>query len=128
MLKASVLAAVAAAKVAVQDLAFPAIHVQRGEPTHVPGSTPVYTETLTDIQIFFAKYKANEVDGDRIKASDWQGIAFPEADQPVIKPNDIIRVPVTLGDVQAGDYRVVMNDVVMAGTSPALHQLQLRLT
>lgn len=126
MLKSSVLSAIAAAKVAVQDLVFPAVHVQRGAAVHVPGSTPTYPETLTDISVFFAKYKITEIDGDRIQASDWQGISFPEAGQPIIKANDIIRIPVTIESVAAGDYRVVNNEPVMVGSAPALYQMQLR--
>ena len=120
MLKAQILSAVAIVKTAVQDLVFDAKMVVRGASVHVPGSAPSYPETLYDVKVFWSSYKAKEIDNDRILASDMQGLIFPETEKPVPKPNDMIRVGST-------NYRIIMNDKVMAGDEVALSQVQLRL-
>lgn len=126
MLKQQILAAVAKAKIAVQDLAIVVDHVARGAAVHVPGSAPTYPETVTDVSIVFTRFEAREVDDDRVQASDWRGLVFPETGLPDFNTNDIIRVASGLQDVVSGDYRIVMDDKVMAGDAVALHQLQLR--
>jgi len=126
VLKAVVLAGVAKAKEAVQDLAVLVKHVKRGTVTHVPGSAPVYPETLTDVSMIFTRYQSREVDNDRIQASDWRGIVFPATSLPVFNTNDVIRIATGLQDIIAGDYRIINDDKIMAGDTVALHQLQLR--
>lgn len=126
MLKAQILAAVKKAKTAVQDLAVPAKHVKRGSPVHVPGSAPTYPETLTDVSIVFTRYSANEVDGERVQASDWRGIVFPETGLTALDTNDIIRLATSVADLITGDYRILGDSKVMAGDTVALHQLHLR--
>lgn len=126
MLKAVVLAGVAKTKEAVQDLAVLVKHVKRGTVTHVPGSAPVYPETLTDVSMIFTRYQSREVDNDRIQASDWRGIVFPATSLPVFNTNDVIRIATGLQDIIAGDYRIINDDKIMAGDTVALHQLQLR--
>lgn len=125
MLKTQVLNAVKAAKSAVSDLAIVVQHVKRGAAVHVPGTPTTYPETLTDATIVFVRYDSKEVDGQRVLASDWKGLVFPE-DGMHPMPNDIIRVPTGLTDIASGDYRILDNDQVMAGDTVALHQLQLR--
>lgn len=74
----------------------------------------------------FTKFDTREVDEDRVQASDWRGLVFPETGLPDFNTNDIIRVASGLQDVVSGDYRIVNDDKVMAGDAVALHQLQLR--
>lgn len=127
MLKTQILNAVKAAKSSLGDLVIVVKHVKRGAAVHVPGTPTTYPETLTDASIVIVKYDSKEVDGQRILASDWKGLVFPE-DGMHPMPNDIIRVPDGLTDIASGDYRVLDNDQVMAGDTVALHQLQLRKT
>lgn len=121
MLKSTVLNAVAVAKRAVQDLAVPAVLVQRGEVSHVPGLAPDYPVVNSAVQVVITEYDSKEIDNDRILASDLQGLIFPETGQPVPKPNDQLRVGVVT-------YRIIQNRRVMAGDSLALSQTQLRLS
>jgi hypothetical protein len=125
VLKQVVLQAVAAAKLAAQDLAVPCVLIQRTMPVHVPGTTPSSTETEFDVMIVHDQFTSKEIDGDRIRASDHKVIIFPESGQPIPDTNDIIR-----GDIDklgVKDYRVIRNDRVMAGNTVALSQIQLRL-
>lgn len=126
MLKATILAAIQKAKSALQDLAITVIHVKRGTAVYVPGSAPTYPETSTAVSIVFTRYKAIEVDGDRIQASDWLGLVFPRVDLLDFNANDIIRAPAGLINIIQGDYRIINDDKVMLGDTVALHQLQLR--
>lgn len=126
MLKSAILAGVAQAKIALQDLAMAVSHVARGAAVHVPGQAPSYPETITAVSMVFTRFEAREIDDDRIQASDWRGLVFPVATLPDFNANDIIRVPVGLRDVRSGDYRIIADDKVMAGDTVALHQLQLR--
>lgn len=128
MLKAVVLAGVAKAKEAVQDLAVLVKHVKRGAVVHVPGSAPVYPETLTDVSMVLTRFQSREIDNDRVQASDWRGLVFPASTLPVFNTNDVIRIAAGLQDLLAGDYRIVNDDKIMAGDTVALHQLQLRKT
>ena len=91
----------------------------------MPGSSPTYPETLTDIKVVPDKFKSNEIDGSRILVSDLKWIVFPETGAPVPQPNDIIRIE-SSQDSRVGDYRVVMNDTIYAGDTLALSQLQVR--
>lgn len=125
MLKAQVLAAVAAAKVAVQDLAITCNSVTRAPPVHVPGVAPVYVETLTAVSIVFTKFESKEIDESRVMASDWKGLVFQETGL-VILTNGVIRVPAGLVNIASGDYRILNNDKIMAGDTVVLHQLHLR--
>ena len=127
MLKATILAAVESARKAVQDLAVECEHVVRGMPVHIPGVAPQHSETLTDVSVVFTRYETKEIDGDRIRASDYKGLLFPGSLTPVPDTNDFIRVAEDSKDVAAGDYRVIYNDKVMAGDTVALSQLHLRL-
>lgn len=128
MLKASLLSAVNASKRAVQDLAVLAVLIRRGDPVHVPGSAPTYPEVTEIVSIVPVAYKISEIDGDRIKASDIKGLVFPEAESTIALPNDIIRIAQVSSapGFPNGDYRVILNDKVMAGDMVALSQLQLR--
>ena len=118
MLKSTIIDAVKVAKLAEQDLAIAATCVKRGPAVYVPGSAPTYAETLSDISVVITGYKANEIDGDRIKASDIQGFVFNESIMPRV--NDLVRFG-------GKSYRVISENPVMAGDSIALNQLQLRL-
>lgn len=127
MLKAQILSAIAVAKSAVQDLAVVVQHVTRGAVVHVPGTAPVYPETLTSVSVVFTKFDVKDIDGQRVIATDWKGLVFPESGlQPL--PNDLLRVPAGLTDIPAGDYRILDNDQVTVGDTVALHQLHLRKT
>jgi hypothetical protein len=121
VLKADVLAGVAAAKVAVQDLATSMQLVRRGEAVHVPGSAPTYPEAVHNVMVVLTSFKTSEVDGDRIRASDQFGIIFPETGKPIPEPNDFVRNSVV-------SYRVLHNNKVMAGDTVALSQVHLRLS
>lgn len=125
-LKASVLAAVKAAELATSDLKVLVKHVSRGAAVNVPGSTPTYPETLTDVSMVWTRFTSKEVDGDRIMSSDWRGLVFYTTGLPDFKTNDLIRVPETVEDMVSGDYRIIVDDKVMVGSRVALHQLQLR--
>jgi hypothetical protein len=127
VLKAQILSAIAVAKSAVQDLAVVVQHVKRGAVVHVPGTAPVYPETLTSVSVVFTKFDVKDIDGQRVIATDWKGLVFPETGlQPL--PNDVLRVPTGLTDIAAGDYRILDNDQVNVGDTVALHQLHLRKT
>jgi hypothetical protein len=128
VLKAVVLAGVAKAQAAIQDLAVSVKHVKRGAVIHVPGSAPTYPETLTNVSMVFTRYQSKEIDNDRIQASDWRGIVFPASTLPVFNTNDIIRIAAGLQDIIAGDYRIINDDKIIAGDTVVLHQLQLRKT
>ena len=94
-------------------------------PVHVPGTVPSTSNNQSDIGVVMDKFDTKEIDGDRIRASDFKVLVFPEAGQPEPSTNDIVR-----GDLDGTgvkDYRVLHNDKVMAGNAVALSQLQLRL-
>jgi len=74
----------------------------------------------------FTRFQSREIDNDRVQASDWRGIVFPNNYQLIFDTNDIIRVPVGLQNVLSGNYRIINDDKVMAGDTVVLHQLQLR--
>lgn len=126
MLKSIVLAAVSKAKEAIDDLAVSVQHVKRGAATYVPGSAPTYPETLQSVSVVFTRFQSREVDNDRIQASDWKGIVFPNNYLLIFDTNDTIRVPAGLPNILSGNYRIINDDKVMAGDTVALHQLQLR--
>lgn len=125
MLKSQVLAAIKTAKSAVQDLAVNCQYVVRTIPEYVPGTTVVPTETSTDVSVVFTKFGITEIDGERIQASDWKGLVFPESNLD-FDTNHIIRVSTNV-NIPAGDYRIIINDKVMVGDTIGLHQLQLRM-
>ena len=125
MLKQVVLQAVATAKSAVQDLAIPCQLIQKSMPVHVPGTSPVSTPVQFDIKVVNDKFKTEEIDGERVRASDHKVLVFPEAGQPVPETNDVISGDIDKSGVKS--YRVVNNDKVMAGDTVALSQIQLRL-
>jgi len=127
-LRATVLSAVRTAETAVEDLKIPAKHVKRGAPIHVPGSSPNYPETLTDVFVVMTRFESKEVDEDRVMASDWKGLVFYKPELPTFQVNDFIRFVDDFGDVRAGDYRITYDDQVTAGGRTALHQLYLRKT
>jgi hypothetical protein len=127
-LKEKLLAAISSAEAAVSDLKITVKYVRRAAPTHVPGASPTYAETLSDISLVLTRYESSEIDFDRILASDWRAIVFPGTGLVDFKVSDIIRVPATVGVVLAGDYRIMNDEKVMVGDRIALHQLQLRLT
>lgn len=124
MLKETVLAGVATAKKAVQNLAIPAKLVARTAVTHTPGQAPTATEAISDIKIVLSGYKEKEIDNDRIKANDLAGLIFPEEGQPIPEANFLVRYGPTFGL----EYRVIANNKVMAGDEVALSQVQLRKT
>lgn len=120
------LSAVQSAEKAVDDLKMPAKHVKFGASVYVPGSSPTRSETLTDVSVVMTRFKSDEVDGDRVAASDWRALVFYKPTLPTFQLNDLIRFAASFGDVQAGDYRILSNDQVTAGGRTALHQLHLR--
>lgn len=128
MLKSTILSAVRTAKFALDDLVIVAKLVIKGEAVHVPGSAPTYPESLKDISIVLVSYKAKEIDGDRIRANDVQGLVFPETGNPVPATNDVIRVlEEDCGEFVPGDYRVIISEKTFAGNALAVSICQLRL-
>lgn len=120
MLKNTILSAVQALKVAVQDLAVDAVLVTRLPQAHTPGVATQYTESNANIKLVLTKYKLKEIDGERIRAGDYQGIVFPETVVP--NTNDVIKIGVT------DTWRIVNVDRIMVGTDVALSTCQLRRT
>lgn len=114
------MAGVAAAKVAVQDLAIDATLTRQGAAVQIPGQAPEYPQDDYEVKVVLTSYKASEIDGDRILASDVLGLIFPETDVPVPQPNDFLAI----GEIS---YRIIYNDKIMAGDTVALSQVQLRL-
>lgn len=125
MLKAQVLSAIRTAKSAVQDLAVACQYIVTVIPEYIPGSTVTPTESATDVSVVFTKFGITEIDGERIQASDWKGLVFPESNLD-FDTNHVIRVS-TNTNISAGDYRIIANDKVMVGDTVGLHQLQLRM-
>lgn len=117
MLKAQILQAVEAARTALQDLLVVGTFTTKGDPVHIPGLAPTYDETEYDLDIAIVGYKAKEIDGDRIKSHDMQGIAFPTTG-PVPRPNDVITTD--------RKYRIITNEPAYAGDEVAISILQLR--
>jgi hypothetical protein len=120
VLKAKILAAVEAARLAVGDLLFETVLVERGAAVHVPGSAPTYPETLTTVSVYEMAFDSKEIDGERVLASDRKWLVFPVSSGNVPKPNDIFRSG-------AKEYRVVDNDKTMAGDVVALSTCQVRV-
>ena len=120
MLEQAVLQAVEAAKLAAGNLVIPATLTRRGQATHVPGSAPTYPETTFTVEVLQTKFEESEIDGQRVKASDFKFLAFPKTGVATPEPNDLL-------EISNVSYRVIYNDRVMAGKSVALSQLQLRL-
>jgi hypothetical protein len=119
VLKEAVLKAVESAKVALSDLAVPAVLRSIGEISYIPG-VPVSPDTTNHaVTAVVTSYDVKEIDGDRIQASDVKGILFPEVDVPTPKLGDFL-------DVGTTSYRVMNCDHVYAGDSVALSQLHLR--
>jgi hypothetical protein len=114
-----VLQAVATAKAACGDLLIDATLVEREVRTHVPGVAPKHDEIESDCQIALTRFSSKEIDGDRIRASDYDGILFHTTTVP--KENDLVRWT-------EGTYRIVNNRRVMAGDTVAVSQVHLRLT
>lgn len=124
-LKEVVLSAVAKTKVVLGDLIVTAKLVKRGPATYVPGGTPTYSETVDSIKLAIVAYESQEIDGDRIQASDMQGLVWPEDAFVDVATNDELQA--TVKGV-SNTYRVMRNIPVFAGDTIALHQLHLRLT
>lgn len=120
MLKSTILSAIAAAKIACQDVLIKAQLVVQSELIYEPGTEPYYEEEVYGISIYYDKFESKEIDGDRVLNSDLKGIIFPEDDVPVPQPNNVIRDGNT-------DYRIIFNDKVVVGASIALSQVQLRI-
>lgn len=124
-LKETVLAGVAKAKTSLQNLIVSATLIKRGNATYVPGTDPTYSETSDTISLVITTFRTEEIDGDRIRATDMQGIVFPEDAFVDVVTNDLITASVR-GIMNT--YRVVQNIPIMAGDTIALHQMVLRLT
>lgn len=127
MLKATVVQAVATARSALGDLLMEAQLVKREPAVYVPGTTPEYPESEAGVMIYMSRYFEREVDGDRIRASDYRSLVFPVDAGSTILPgavpdlNDVLRV----GE-QA--YRVMRANNVMAGDAVVLSEVQMRLS
>ena len=119
MLKADVLAAVTAARDAVQDLATEVSVTKRTAAAHVPGTPPVYTETVILMKLVIVDYSEKEIDGERVRASDQKGILFPI--DGYIEVNDTLAF-------NGREWRVLSNKPTLVGTAIAVHTLQLRPT
>lgn len=119
MLKSTILAAVETARQAAQDLVVEATLISRGVVTHVPGTAPTYPTVTATISVLPTKFEDDEIDGQRVKASDFKYLAFPKSGVKTPEPNDTL----VIGGLT---FRVIHNDRVMAGDSVALSQLQLR--
>lgn len=119
MLKDTIVAAVGKAKLALTDLAVPAQLVVRGEVSYIPGVPVSPDETSHSVKVVMTKYAIGEIDGDRIQASDLKGLSFPELNVPTPKIDDRLIVG-------SSTYRILYNELVMAGDVPVLSQMQLR--
>ena len=120
MLKSTVMSAVVQLKLALQDLLVDSTLVRRTYGEHVPGQAPTPTEQSTSVKVALTRFKSSEVDGDRVKATDYRGIVFPEDLIPEV--NDLITV-----DSMSKTFRVINDDKVMVGDQVAVTVLQLRL-
>lgn len=123
-LKETVLAGVAIAKTRLQNLIVSATLVKQGDATYVPGTDPTYPQTTDKISLVITNFRTEEIDGDRIRATDMQGLVFPEDAFVDVVTNDLLTA--TVRGV-ANTYRVMQNIPIMAGDTIALHQLVLRL-
>ena len=119
MLRETVIAAVAKAESALQNLAIPGQLISTSDATHVPGQSPVYPSVTTDISVVVSGFKHTEVDGERVKATDLQCIMFPKTLAQVAKPNDVL-------NFNSKNYRVLSTDPVMAGTAVVLVSAHVR--
>jgi hypothetical protein len=119
VLKADVLAAVTAAREAVQDLATEVSVTKRTPAAHVPGTPPVYTKTVINMKLVIVDYTEKEIDGERIRVSDQKGILFPMDGR--IDVNDTIAF-------NSREWRVLSNKPTLVGTDIAVNTLQLRPT
>jgi hypothetical protein len=127
VLKDTVLKAVATARRAFGDLLIDAKIVKREILKHIPGTTPRYPETEADVKIYMSRYSQKEIDGDRIKASDFRVIVFPVDSNSLLLPNEVPTVNdlIRVGDVQ---YRTMFSNNVMAGDQVAIAEVHMRLS
>jgi hypothetical protein len=126
VLKQQILNAIDQAKSAIQDLAIDAFHIEQGEVTYTPGTTPDYpTESSTAIKIVLTNYEDKEIDNNRIMSTDVQGVVFFEGTDITNEPkvNSVIRV--TSLNI---DYRVIDSKKTLVGNRIAISTLQLRST
>lgn len=127
MLKLTIIHAVATAREALGDLLISATIIKRDPSVHVPGSIPRYAETETSVTIYKSRYVEREIDGDRIRASDFKALVFlVDANEPLLpgatpEANDLIRD-------YGGTYRVIRANHVMAGDTIVLSEIQMRLS
>lgn len=127
MLKSTILGAIKSAKSAFEDLLLTVEYVARAAVEYEPGDEyEASEESGISVRMVFTRFDSREVDGDRIQASDWRGLIFPETGLPRFNTNDVIRVPPGLVDVIEGDYRIKTYNPVMVGDTVGLHQFQLR--
>lgn len=126
MLKASIIQAVLAAKVALQDLAINVQLVTVSQDDYVPGLDPFTSEGVVEIKAVIVKYESKEVDDTRIMASDWRAFILYETTMPVAKPDDIVRITVQSANISAGDYRIITCQPIIAGDTAVMHDVQLR--
>jgi hypothetical protein len=120
VLKASVLSAVRAAKIALQDLMVTASYVPRGEVTYVPGSAPSYPEgAAKTVKMALVQFDREEIDGGRVQYGDRKGIVLADDDLSSAKVGDKITVGST-------SYVVVSPELYDVGGEVAAMQLHLR--
>lgn len=103
-------------------------YVQRVPAAYVPGQSPTFVTTVISIGLIPTRYEDKEIDGDRIRATDWRGLVIASDLVTDFKVNDVIRVGVKIPaiDMLAGDYRINYDDKVSVGGKTILHQLNLR--
>lgn len=116
MLKGIVLQAVEKLRLATQDLAVPAVLSVRTLQSRLPGTDPIYSNVNSAITIVNSEFTFDEIDGDRIRATDRKVLVFPPA---VPVPNDLI--------IESGvSYRILANEQVKAGDTTALSVIHMR--
>lgn len=125
MLKDQVIAAVRKAVSQIESLAVVASLIKISASTYIPGQKYVPAETVYGVAVFFVAYEASEIDGDRVRASDWKGLVVSNSNTPDMAVGDLIRIQ-GMDNVPSGDYRIGFDDKVMVGATVLLHQLNLR--
>jgi hypothetical protein len=115
VLKASVMSAVRSARSALADLLVD-VTLRRRTGTHTPGQPVAYSDQSDTVKMAIVEYQAREIDGDRIKWTDKQGILLEEI---AANPNDEI--------VDGSDsYRIVKVMPITVGGSVVATEFQLR--
>lgn len=119
MLKATVVDAVNQARVALDDLLMDVTVTSRTPPTHVPGTVPVDVEVVSKKKMAIINYREQEIDGDRVRATDLKAIMFAEDGN--VETNDVV-------SFDSKSFRILRNEPTVVGTTVLVNTLQLRPT